>query len=288
MAQIRLVRPTYAERFRCIGSECEDTCCQGWTVPIDQAAHERYQGLPESPLRRLIDQSVERVCADGPEGAATGAKPGPFAQIRMNEANQCPLLTGERLCRIHAELGEGMLSQACSVYPRIVYAAGELEETALTLSCPEAARLVLLSPDLLDGGADAGSERADAGADQGPIPDDYWAIRETVFALVRDRSYPLWQRLFLLGVFCRRLDLIARGELKRTTVEFVRDFEAAVGSGSMRAAMDRLPLDGEAQLDVVLRLAGLLLHRSNVRPRFVECVNAFTAGIGNGPGATLS
>jgi lysine-N-methylase len=51
--------------------------------------------------------------------------------------------------------------------------------------------------------------------------------------------------------------------------------------------MEALPADGEAQLDVVLRLAGLLLHRSNIRPRFVECVRAFTAGIGNGPQATL-
>jgi lysine-N-methylase len=51
--------------------------------------------------------------------------------------------------------------------------------------------------------------------------------------------------------------------------------------------METLPIDRSAQLDVVLRLAGLLLHRSNIRPRFIECIQAFTAGIGNGPGATL-
>jgi len=51
--------------------------------------------------------------------------------------------------------------------------------------------------------------------------------------------------------------------------------------------MQALPVNRSAQLDVVLRLAGMLLHRSNIRPRFIQCVNAFTAGIGNGPGATL-
>ena len=51
--------------------------------------------------------------------------------------------------------------------------------------------------------------------------------------------------------------------------------------------METLPVDPAAQLDVVLRLAGMLLHRSNVSPRFAECVQAFTAGIGNGPRATL-
>jgi lysine-N-methylase len=51
--------------------------------------------------------------------------------------------------------------------------------------------------------------------------------------------------------------------------------------------METLPLDREAQLDVVLQLAGMLLHRSNLRPRFLACVQAFTAGIGNVPGANL-
>jgi lysine-N-methylase len=51
--------------------------------------------------------------------------------------------------------------------------------------------------------------------------------------------------------------------------------------------MDKMPTDRAAQLDMVLRLAGMMLHKSNVRPRFVECVQAFTSGIGNRPGATL-
>lgn len=106
-------------------------------------------------------------------------------------------------------------------------------------------------------------------------------------AVVRNRAYPLWQRLFLLGVFCRRLDSMARGELKRSVPEFLADFEAAVATGALRKSMETLPVDRKAQLDVVLRLAGLMLHKSNVRPRFVECIQAFTAGIGNGPGATL-
>ncbi len=278
-----MVRPTYAERFRCIGSACEDTCCQGWTVPVDRAAYEKYQNLPAGPLRTLIDESVARA-PDVAEGAEDG-KTAVFATIRMTGAGQCPLLTEDRLCRVHAELGEGMLSHACAVYPRIVHSIGGVEEKALTLSCPEAARLVLLTPDLLDGkpAEDQAAEEEGAGSRR----PHFWAIREAVLALVRSRVYPLWQRMFLLGLLCQRLDAIAKGEIKRGVPEFLRDFEATVATGALRTAMEALPLDRKAQLDVVLRLAGLLLHRSNVRPRFVECVQAFTAGIGNGPGSTL-
>jgi lysine-N-methylase len=75
-------------------------------------------------------------------------KPPAFARIRMDEANQCPLLSEDRLCRIQAEFGEPFLSHTCATYPRVIHSIGDIRETALTLSCPEAARLVLLNPDL--------------------------------------------------------------------------------------------------------------------------------------------
>jgi lysine-N-methylase len=312
---MRTTLPTlsaYLETFRCIGSDCEDTCCQGWNVPIDRITYEKCQNLPASPLATLISASLTKCESSAPSKTATGvqAKTGnatPFAQIRIDGADHCPLLTGDRLCRVHAELGEQMLSYACSTYPRIVHEFGGLKETALALSCPEAARFVLLNPCLpipnlkapetqsprqstpapaLDPFVDA-LEQGNAEDGAKPLPPDFIAIRESVLELVRLRSYPLWQRMFLLGLLCRRLDSIARGELKRSVPGFLADFKTAVSTGSLRPAMETLPVDRAAQLDVVLRLAGLMLHRSHVSPRFAECIQAFTAGIGNGPGATL-
>ncbi|HUV71355.1 MAG TPA: flagellin lysine-N-methylase [Terracidiphilus sp.] len=290
----------YAQAFRCIGSDCEDTCCHGWSVPVDRATFEKYQSLPPSPLRALISESITRNVDRTPStsGAQASASHTAFAQIRMDSANLCPMLTGNHLCRIHAELGEGMLSHACATYPRIVHELGDYHETALALSCPEAARLVLLDRDLLapkpptPPQPDARQPHAappEFNPEDGPqaLPPDYIQIRELVLSVVRIRSYPLWQRMFLLGLMCRRLDAIARGELNRSVTEFVADFRAAVKSGSLRPAMETLPVDPSAQLDVVLRLAGMLLHRSNVSPRFADCVQAFTSGIGNGPDATL-
>ena len=259
-------------------------------MPIDRAAYEKYRNLPASPLRTLIDASV--LLTPKADADSDGGKNSVFAKIPMNDSNRCPLLTEDRLCRIQAELGEGLLAHTCSTYPRIVHAAGGGEEKSLTLSCPEAARLVLLTPDLLAAGQleEHRTEADQASApdkDEDSLPPNFWEIRNAVMALVRNRAYPLWQRLFLLDVLCRRLDSICKGELNRTVSDFLRDFENTVATGALRAAMETLPVDPAAQLDVVLRLAGMLLHRSSIRPRFVECVQAFTAGIGNGPGATL-
>jgi lysine-N-methylase len=250
-------------------------------VPIDQATYERYQGLPAGPLQSLIKASVFLT----PEGG----KPALFARIQMKEDNRCPLLSEEKLCRVQTELGEQMLSYTCKVYPRYVSKIGDFEETALTLSCPEAARLVLLSQDLFDDPTSFGPSRVPAnGAGNRPVPPYFWEIREAIIGLIRNRAYPIWQRLFLLGVLCRRLDSIVKGELRRNIAEYLNSFTATVESGALQESMETLPVDDAAQLDVVLRMAGMLLNRTDISPRFVECIDAFKAGIGNAPDATLA
>lgn len=281
----------YAESFRCIGSDCEDTCCTGWRVPVDRDIYLRYQDLPESPLNTLIRESIERV----PEAENSGRKP-LFAIIRLNSENRCPLLTSDQLCRIHLEYGEAFLPHTCATYPRVNHSLGGVTETALTLSCPEAARLVLLRPDLLLSNleADAVPQQPAACTDpdeNSPLRPWMRPVRDVVLRIITHREYPLWQRLFLIGVFCTRLDAIsgaaAAGGAAPDLSTFLAEFDAAVESSALRGSMQALPADSRTQLDAVLLLAGLMLQKSRVGPRFLECVRAFTAGIGNGPNATL-
>ena len=296
MRQTELIHPTYTESFRCIGPACEDNCCKGWTIPVDRAANDKFRILPPSPLRTLIDASIVLT----PQ-SDDGSEPATFATIRMTASNVCPLLSEDNQCRIHREFGEAFLPHVCDAYPRIVYSVGDIEEKALALSCPEAARLVLLNPELLNPelldvnhaaitepisiyGQLQGSDHVEG---TGSLQPWFWSIRESVLALVLNRTFPLWQRLFLLGIFCRQLDSIIKGDLKCSVPTFLREFEASVASGTLLPGMETLPADLARQLDVVLRLAGMLLHSSNVHPRFVDCIQAFTAGIGNRPGATL-
>lgn len=283
MPQRKLIRPTYPENLRCIGSACEDTCCHGWSVPIDRVAYDKYQSLPPSPLRALIDANILLA----PPGATSSDGFGPevFAKIRMNESNACPMLTSERLCQIQSQCGESFLSRACATYPRIHLTVGGTHEQVLSLSCPEAVRVALFNRIVWKRFEPVNSADA-SGKDSSWTPPLYWPIRAAILELARNRAYPLWQRLLLLGTLCHRLDAFTQ-EPDRSVPEFLNDFSDAVISGRMRTAMNVQPFDPQAQLDAVLRLAGLMLHKSNVTARFVECIHAFTTGIGNGPGATL-
>jgi lysine-N-methylase len=283
--QTDLYHPTYADSFRCIGSDCEDTCCKGWTIPVDQATIEKHRRLSASPLLSLCDAKGSPSLEGGDH-----SKPPAFVQIRMTDSQQCPLLSEDRLCRLQTEYGEEYLPSTCATYPRVVHRNGDKLEAALTLSCPEAARLVLLDPTLFSPIAHTITQplcSPDAGSTRSLQP-WFWSIREFVLVLIRNRSYPLWQRLFLLGIFCRRLDGIVNAEKRDSTLPaFIRDFQAAIASGASQAAMDALPIESALQLDVVLRLAGMLLHRCNAQPRFADCVQAFGSGIGNSASASF-
>ncbi len=327
MDQPRLIRREYAEEFRCIGSACEDTCCRGWAVPVDRGAYEKYRQLPPGPLRNLIQISClitppASVDADQAEGSGHSAKSAPsarFASLRMTGANQCPLLSDDGLCRIQSECGAEYLSHTCATYPRIIHSGGGVTEKALALSCPEAARQVLLNPGLCDRTGFDSRLRPEALAAATPHPPRkistplrarpwaagsagssslrpwFWDIRQTVLGLVRNRNFALWQRLFLLGILCRRLDAMARGEIDLSELErslplFLREFEAAIARGSLGSAMEAmaaLPGDLAMQLDFVLQMAGMVLRQSHTLPRFLQCIEFFKAGLGHGPQATL-
>jgi lysine-N-methylase len=274
------ILPEYSERFRCIGSACEDTCCIGWGVPIDQATYEKYQTIPAGPLRTAIDLNI--LPADG--GVAD---PGQFAKVRIGPTQQCPFLTEDRLCSIQSEHGEAFLSTTCATYPRIVHWIDGCKDMTLSLSCPEAARLVLLNEHLLAPISPADYFPMEENPESPSLMAYFWPIRALVLVLIQNRAYPLSQRLFLLGVLCQRLDSIACGELQASVPSLLRGFATTIESGSLRVAMEALPSDPTRQLDMVLRLAGLCRQRSHIGPRFTECVRAFTQGIGNGPGATL-
>ena len=65
--------PNYYKEFKCIADKCEDTCCAGWQIVIDEKALRHYKkisGSFKSRLRRSVDwknkvfrQDKEKRCA---------------------------------------------------------------------------------------------------------------------------------------------------------------------------------------------------------------------------------
>jgi len=117
--------PHYFEDFHCTAAECEDTCCAGWAIMIDEDTLEKYKNLEGSFGNRL------RNSIDWKEGC--------FLQYNK----RCAFLNDDNLCDIHIEAGEGMLCDTCRNYPRHLEEYEGLREGSLSLSCIEAAKIIL-------------------------------------------------------------------------------------------------------------------------------------------------
>ena len=182
--------PDYFHDFHCLAGSCPDTCCGQWEIVVDEAAKARYLSV-EGDLGRRIRAAL--TTRDGED-------------VMVLENGKCPLLTEDGLCEIVLQKGEDFLSETCHTHPRFTEIYGNLQETMLSISCPEAARLLLTREkplSFLTTRNDAPPEPTDL------EPGLFVALsqgRDTAMAILQRRSLPLSDRLALFLEFAHRLE----------------------------------------------------------------------------------
>lgn len=253
---------------------------------MDKTTYEKYQSTPAFQPRM---EHLVRIAANPSDSQ--------YARIQFTQSYRCPFLSAERLCGVHQEHGESYLPDICASYPRVTQRIDGLRETALLLSCPEAARLVLLNPCLLPDESDTrelpryqrfarmGEQIARANGS----PHQYlWDIRGFTLLLLRDRSYPLWQRVFMLGMFCKRLNEITVERQLGLAPQLLREHAGMIALGKLRAVMDGIPIRTTLQLGAVLEVINHHLAMTDAsHVRFRECVQDFLLGIQFDQGAPV-
>lgn len=122
---MRYIFPHYFNDFCCVAAECQDTCCAGWKIMIDDTSLERYQNLKGEfgeQVRQNINWKKRSFC---------------------QHQGRCAFLNDDNLCEMHLVAGEGMLCDTCTNYPRHMEEYEGLREGSLSLSCIEAAKMIL-------------------------------------------------------------------------------------------------------------------------------------------------
>ncbi|MDO4329959.1 MAG: flagellin lysine-N-methylase [Lachnospiraceae bacterium] len=117
--------PYYYKEFKCIADQCQDSCCIGWEIDIDEDTYEYYKQV-KGDFGKRLRESMEA----GEENTF------------VLKNGRCPFLNDRNLCDICVELGEEALSQVCTEYPRFVTEYGNVQEKCLALSCEVVGRLV--------------------------------------------------------------------------------------------------------------------------------------------------
>ena len=276
---LRKVRqPKSFDQFRCIGADCEDTCCVGWGIVVDQETYEKYQNLP---AHRIADKALSSLVEINPARTSTGD----YATLRL-EGARCPALL-EDLCSIQQTLGEPYIPDLCSKYPRVLNVVGGAVERSLHLSCPEAARLVLNDPEgmaLDERMEERLSHRSNSLSLLADDPSDLlYKVRTLLIEMIQDRSLPLWQRIVSLGFAVDRL----AGVDMAHAVPVLEDFLRGLRRGSFDEALKFLKPDPAFQLETVLDLVVARIGSDYTAPRFLECYKEFMQGLAWTPQSSM-
>ncbi|MDD3277810.1 MAG: flagellin lysine-N-methylase [Lachnospiraceae bacterium] len=118
--------PDYYKEFQCIAEECEDTCCAGWKIVVDARALKNYRSV-RSIYRKKLKKSINWR----------------KKEFRQGEERRCAFLREDNLCDMYTNLGRDSLCRTCRLYPRHVEEFEGVREITLSISCPEAARILL-------------------------------------------------------------------------------------------------------------------------------------------------
>ena len=173
--------PDYYKEFHCIADQCEETCCAGWQIMIDKKSLKKYMHT-KNPYKWTLLRGINFL----------------HGTFRQKEEKRCFFLNANNLCNLYSNLGESAFCKTCKNYPRHIEEFEDVREITLSVSCPEAARILLskTEPVYFLTYEKPGTEEYD---DFDPfLYSMLLDCRGEMYRMLQDRSLSLWTRTMLI------------------------------------------------------------------------------------------
>lgn len=209
------LQPEYVSRFQCDGTACNAKCCKGWRITIDPKTYQKYCNLEPVSFRKRV---ISKLKYQKGQNQFT---------IRLDNKGRCPFLGRDLLCEIQKNYGAEYLSRTCQVYPRIINDFGDMVEKSLTLTCPVAAKLVLLQEDPIA----FEQVRTTPEGIRRELPEEIrgyaFDVQYGCISILQNRKLSIDQRLVVLGFFLDQAnDMVTAGkteQLKELSAVYASD-----------------------------------------------------------------
>lgn len=199
--------PNYYRKFRCTADKCPDTCCAGWQIVIDEETLEKYHKY-EGPFGNRLANSI-----DWREGV-----------FKQYEEKRCAFLDENNLCDIYTEAGPEMFCRTCKSYPRHFEEFENVREISLAMSCPEAAKLILMPTEPVEFiTVDKKYKEEIYEKFDFLLYSKLVDAREIIFEIMQDRTWSVRMRMAFVLVFTHDLQArIYRGDVMAMEDVFTR------------------------------------------------------------------
>ncbi|MGL4345303.1 MAG: flagellin lysine-N-methylase, partial [Cellulosilyticaceae bacterium] len=209
--KVAVIQPQYVSEFNCTGSACQNNCCQGWKITIDETTYKQYKRIKHPGLVGKISQ-IKRIRSSDNHNT--------YGQFKLVNG-ACPMLNEQGLCEIYATVGPEYMCTTCQQFPRQYTSYQGMLNKGLSLACEEVARLLFKNKDPLAFDIIAMDVKFDKitkiNLDDTNL---FGAKREALITIMQNRNYPIWERLVLVGMICEQLD---ENENEAVLAEFVQE-----------------------------------------------------------------
>ena len=205
--------PSYFNDFRCIAEECQDTCCAGWGIVIDDETNSLYKKVNNEFGKVLRSKIIKDSDGDN--------------VFLLNNGN-CSFLNDNKLCDIYSNLGEEYLCHTCKQYPRYTEEFLDLREVGISLSCPEAAKIILKSQENFSFNLNEDTKEYDLECDiDEEVLLDFLSVREVVFSILGKNNLDFSTRIYIILKFVKdvqdKIDLGDMDEIADVIAEHKND-----------------------------------------------------------------
>ncbi len=282
--------PDYYPKFKCTGPQCEDTCCNGWwNIDVDLDTYQLYLNSKHQTLAPIFEKALSKNTSASANNSFN------FGLLKMQPDGACHFLQPDKLCAIHVHLGATALSDTCRLYPRYLNQFGALRENSLGISCPEAARLILLNPEPIQfteiaPEPEIDSKRftsyrfplkSDGDAEQISILNDFRAV---IVAILQFREISIGARLMTLGFLLEDTDKVVSSATFSHAIEILPVLQNFVDMLSYPEQLEAQFSKIEADIPRKIKITTELISRSLIdtaSPRFKQCLLAASEGLGS-------
>lgn len=234
---VKMIYPSYIDKFQCIGGKCEDNCCIGWDIDVDKETFKKYHKVTDEVMKKMFQKHVHNneYCTNNDLD---------YGRIKLNKTNRCPFLDDENYCLVQGKFGEDYLSSVCSQFPRVLNKIDDHYEICLDAACPEAARIIFGSKDKIEfkeSEKSLGKYTMSGVLDTrlrefNDTPIKYFKeMRDFSIKIIQNRNLNFSSRLYVLGDFLNELEDMENDKIK----EFISSYHIENGAKSF----EREPLN---------------------------------------------
>lgn len=285
--------PRYMTEFRCVGPECEDTCCKSdWNIALDKKTAMAYLNCPKESIRNMAKKII-KISENSNNHKLLYGVIGP-----QEDGNVlCGFCSKEGLCEVHSKLGEKALSKTCYTYPRNINIINGQREISAQLSCIEVAKKVLLdenSLEFVEGKLSFNEEQliTHLKLDTRCIfkceehEKIFWDLRLLILRILSNRAYLVEDRLVYLGLLHRKIESAMQNQNYIQVQQVIDDYTNQLDKGEI-IDFGKIEPDIELGLDTILKVTNNVLETSGKKfVGYKEIVEKVKKGVRGEEGIT--